>query len=318
VRRSLKCTVKTSLRIAVSISLLGWLVMSSDPQGIADALLDISPLAWVVAFGMYLASQVLSGLRWAILARTLDFSGQWTTYLGYYAVGMYFNLFLPTSVGGDFLKVFYLSRSESRRLRAAYSVLADRLIGLAAMFLLGAGAVMLHRGLLPARFSTVLLGAGGLTLFLLFALPRISRMISARWTEIGRRIDILLVFWKRPDCITSAVGLSLVLQALGMGAVALLAHDMGLPPPPSFYFAAFPLVAVLTLLPVSFNGIGIREGGFVYFLGLKGVPAEKALILSLSFFGIQVAASLIGGLAYLAGLHNRTLSAAPGPSGPGR
>ncbi|MBW1720161.1 MAG: UPF0104 family protein, partial [Deltaproteobacteria bacterium] len=52
-------------------------------------------------------------------------------------------------------------------------------------------------------------------------------------------------------------------------------------------------------------GIGIREGGFIYFLGLKGISTEKALTLSLSFFAIQIVASLIGGLAYSFGFHKK-------------
>ena len=116
-----------------------------------------------------------------------------------------------------------------------------------------------------------------------------------------------LVFWEKPKAMFAGLSLSFVLQALGMGAVALLANDMGLGPPVLFYFAAFPLVAILTVLPISFNGIGIREGGFIFFLGLKGISAEKALTLSLSFFAIQIASSLIGGLAYALGFHKKML-----------
>ncbi len=92
-----------------------------------------------------------------------------------------------------------------------------------------------------------------------------------------------------------------------MGIIAILANEMRLPPHPAFYFAAFPLVALMILLPVSFNGIGVREGGFIYFLGLKGVQPEQALSLSLSFFAIQVAASLVGGIFYTLGWHKKVL-----------
>ena len=71
-------------------------------------------------------------------------------------------------------------------------------------------------------------------------------------------------------------------------------------------FAAFPLVALLTMIPVSLSGIGVREGGFVYFLGLYGVPAAQAMMLSLAFFAVQVAASLVGGLVYSTGGYKKT------------
>ncbi len=304
-----KLYTKIVLRVAVSAGLLFWLFSETDPSLLLEAFCDISPGIWVSAFLMYIASQLVSSTRWYVLARGLGFPGRLSTYTGYYFVGMYFNLFLPTSLGGDVLKVLFLSRGEAPRLRASYSVIMDRLLGLAAMFWLGAGAIFLHQGMLPARFAIFLYSAALSTLIIPFLVPGIHGLISRPWPEMGSRLSPLVELWQRPLTVATGFLLSLVLQSLGMGAVAMLGHDMSLSLPTAFYFAAFPLVAILTLLPVSFNGIGLREGGFVYFLGLKGIPAEKALTLSLSFFAVQVAASLIGGLAYVSGFHQKRLGA---------
>ncbi|MBW1965727.1 MAG: flippase-like domain-containing protein, partial [Deltaproteobacteria bacterium] len=287
--------------------LLVWLISKTNPDDLLEAILDLSFYAWAVAFLMYLASQVISSIRWYFVAHALDFSGPWSTYLKYYFVGLYFNLFLPTSLGGDVLKMHFISRGEPKKLRATYSLLADRLFGLAAMFLLGAGAVLIGHGILPHYFEYLLCVAGLCIIALLLGLPMAHKLLSSIWPKLGKRLAVLLVFWGKPKALFAALSLSLVLQVLGMGAVALLANDMGLNPPAAFYFAAFPLVAILTILPISFNGIGIREGGFIYFLGLKGISTEKALTLSLSFFAIQIVASLIGGLAYSFGFHKKPL-----------
>ncbi|MBW2350698.1 MAG: flippase-like domain-containing protein, partial [Deltaproteobacteria bacterium] len=291
-RAKLSATMKFLLRIGLSVCLLAWLISKTNPDDLLGAILDLSFYAWAVAFLMYLASQVVCSIRWYFLAHALDFSGLWSTYLKYYFVGMYFNLFLPTSVGGDVLKMHFISRGEPKKLRATYSLLADRLFGLAAMFLLGAGAVLIGHGILPHYFEHLLCVAGFFIIALLLGLPMAYKLLSSIWPKVGKRLAVLLVFWEKPKAMFAALSLSLVLQALGMGAVALLGEDMGLSPPLLFYFAAFPLVAILTVLPISFNGIGIREGGFIYFLGLKGISTEKALTLSLSFFAIQIVASL--------------------------
>ncbi len=303
-----KALCKLFLRLGISGGLLIWLFSKTDPNQLIEAFLDISPSAWILAFCMYLLSQLVSSLRWFCLARGLGFNGGLVTYIGYYFVGMYFNLFLPTSIGGDVLKVLFLSRGEAKRLRASYSVIMDRLLGLAAMFCLGATAMILYNDLLPNRFKLILFTSASVSLVAPIVLPWGYRLINSIWPEIGKRFSPLLDLWKTPKVLLAGFLLSVLLQALGMGAVALLASSMDLLPRPAFYFAAFPLVAVLTLLPVSFNGIGIREGGFVYFMGIKGVPAEKALTLSLSFFAVQVLASLIGGLAYIIGFHRRQIS----------
>jgi glycosyltransferase 2 family protein len=307
VRANLSATMKFLLRIGLSVCLLAWLISRTNLDDLLTAFLDLSFYAWAVAFLMYLASQVISSIRWYFLAHALDFTGPWSIYLKYYFVGMYFNLFLPTSVGGDVLKMHFISRGEPKKLKATYSLLADRLFGLAAMLLLGAGAVLIGQGILPHYFEHLLCVAGICIIALLLGLPMAYKLLSSIWPKVGKRLAVLLVFWEKPKALFAALSLSLVLQALGMGAVALLAKDMGLSPPLLFYFAAFPLVAILTVLPISFNGIGIREGGFIYFLGLKGISTEKALTLSLSFFAIQVVAGLIGGLAYSFGFHKKLL-----------
>jgi uncharacterized membrane protein YbhN (UPF0104 family) len=307
VRVKLSAIMKFLLRMGFSVCLLTWLISRTNPDDLLTAFLDLSFFAWAVAFLMYLASQVIGSIRWYFLAHALDFTGPWSTYLKYYFVGMYFNLFLPTCVGGDVLKMHYISRGEPKKLRATYSILADRLFGLAAMFLLGAGAVLIGRGILPRYFEQLLCVTGICIIASLLGLPLAYKLLSSIWPILGKRLAVPIVFWQKPKAMFAGLSLSFILQALGMGAVALLANDMGLSPPAAFYFAAFPLVAILTILPISFNGIGIREGGFIYFLGLKGISAEKALTLSLSFFAIQVVASLIGGLSYAFGYHKKLL-----------
>nr|HDN00579.1 flippase-like domain-containing protein [Deltaproteobacteria bacterium] len=306
-RAKLWTTMKFLLRIGLSVCLLAWLISKTNLDDLLEAIVDLSFYTWVFAFMMYLISQVIGSIRWYFLAHALDFPGPWFTYLKYYFVGMYFNLFLPTSVGGDVFKMHLISRGRPQKLRATYSLLADRLFGLATMFLLGASAVLIGQGTLPNYFEHLLCVAGLCVISLLLGMPMLYRLLGILWPELGTRLAVLLVFWKKPKALCAALSLSLILQILGIGAVALLAEDMGLGPPLLFYFAAFPLVAIPTILPISFNGIGIREGGFIYFLGLKGISAEKALTLSLSVFAIHVAAGLLGGIAYSFGFHKKPL-----------
>lgn len=299
-------------RIGVSGGLLLWLFSRFGLKGILTSFQDLSMSVWVVASLMYLAAQILSSIRWWILADTLAFPGRWRTYLGFYFVGMYFNLFLPTSLGGDVLKVHFLSREEGRRFFAAYSVVGDRLFGLIAMLLLGAVAVQLKPDLLPGHFVTILSLGGVFIVCGLIGLPFFYRVLKSVWPRISQQLTGLLVLWQKPRMLGVVLCLSFCLQALGMGAVALLGVGIGIEIPLAFYFASLPLVTIATLIPISFSGIGVREGAFVYFLGLKGIQPEPALCLGLLFFSVQVAISLLGGLAYALGLHRRPLTPQPG------
>ncbi len=306
--RKKKKIISLLLRISLSIALLIWLFSRVEVHGILSAIKRLNPKVWLIAFLMYILTQIISSVRWWVLAKALEFSGNFFMYLGYYFVGMFFNLFLPTAVGGDVLKIIFLSKGQGRRLAATYSVLADRLFGLAAMLIIGACAVLYKPFMLPEHFNNLLKLSGLLTIVVLIFFPLIIRLIERLYPEIGEKLSTLIIFWKRPWAGSLALFLSLILQGLGMAAVALLGSSMGIHVPWQYYFATYPLVAILTLLPISFNGIGVREGGFVYFLGLKSVPTEISLTLSLLFFSIQVASSLIGGIAYAFGVHNISLN----------
>ena len=299
-------------RLCVSAGLLWWLFSRFELKGILASFQELSPLVWLVAALMYLTAQILSSVRWFILSNTLSFPGQWRTYLVFYFVGMYFNLFLPTSVGGDVLKVHFLSRDGGRRLMAAYSVVGDRLFGLLAMVLLGAGAVGLRPDILPGHFVTALWIGGIVILCGLVGLPVFHRILGGPWPKLVERLSSVLVLWQRPQKIFAVLGLSFCLQSLGMGAVALLGGGIGIEIPLVFYFASLPLINIATAIPISFSGVGVREGTFVYFLGIKGVQPEQALCLGILFFSVQVAASLLGGVAYALGFHRRQLRPQPG------
>ncbi len=298
-----KALLKAVFRAAVSIGLLLWLFRRVDVGSVFSSFGAIAPGVWCSAFALYLLSQVLSSIRWSILARALGFSGRMITYLKFYFVGMFFSLFLPSAIGGDVLKTFFLARGEKKKLKAGYSILCDRLVGLWAMFLLGAGAVIISPQELPRRFGAMLLITACAMTFGVLGMPLVKKMLAIFFPVLSERLDSMLVYWSHPRVIASALTLSLMLQFCGMYAVYLLGHGLGLPCTPEFYFSSFPLVALLTILPISLSGLGIREGGFVYFMGLKHVPPEKAITLSLGFFAVQAAAALLGGIGFLAGVH---------------
>ena len=309
---------KFILRVVVSVAILLWLFSRIDVRSVFAAFTTIPTGAWLGAFGLYLASQVVSSLRWFIIGRTLGFGGRFLTYLKFYFVGMYFNLFLPSAIGGDVLKAFFLAKGGNSKLKASYSILADRLFGLWAMFIIGGISVAMDPSTLPAKWRHILIFlalsmtvAALLVPFFRKAIDRLTKSIGPRWGLAAKALwalEYMLVFWKYPKSLVQCLGLSLILQLFGMIGAFLLGQGLDLGLGIGFYFSVLPLIAILTVLPISFSGLGVREGGFIYFFHLKGVPMEKAVALSLSVFAVQAAAALIGGIGYMAGVHREALT----------
>lgn len=293
------------IRIIISGGLIFWLFSRYNFREVLDSLKDVPLKLVVAACLMYIAAQTLSSLRWKILCGLFSFPGKWRTFLGFYFVGMFFNLFLPTGLGGDLFKIHFLSRENGRRLSAAFTVLGDRLFGLISMLLIGAASVKIWPDLLPSPLSDILFIAGLAVLGGLLSVPLIARIKIPFRPSLSPYLKDLFAVWQRPKELFFILGLSFILQALGMGAVAVLGSGLEIKVPVAFYFAAVPIVSIAVLIPISLNGIGIREGVFVYLLGLKGIPAAPALCLGLLFFAVQAAVSLLGGAAYAAGYHRR-------------
>src|SRR4029077_3153164 len=118
------------LRFVVSGVLLLVLLWGTDWGHVRGVFADIRVAFWLAAVALYLVTQLVSAWRWQILAWPLGFRRPLWQYAGFYFIGMFFNLLLPTSVGGDVVRAWYLDGKSGRRLSAFLSVFMDRLSGL--------------------------------------------------------------------------------------------------------------------------------------------------------------------------------------------
>src|SRR5262245_56231685 len=119
------------LRIWGSVFLLGLLAWRLEHDQLLQAFSGLNLRYWLLGGAVYIVAQVVSSLRWQLLSAPLGFVAPWWSYLSFYFIGMFFNLLLPTSVGGDVVRALYLSAGQPRRSQAVLSVLADRGTGLA-------------------------------------------------------------------------------------------------------------------------------------------------------------------------------------------
>jgi uncharacterized membrane protein YbhN (UPF0104 family) len=254
---------------------------------------------WCAALSLCLAAQGISSVRWRWLARRQGFDRPLWKFAGYYLIGMFFNLLLPTSIGGDVVRAWYLDGRSGRRGAALACVVTDRLGGLVVLLVLACVAVLASPTPIPAWVSaSVGLAASGAFVGLAL-LPRLAELSlwNERWRRllVGLRAAIGLVVQPWPAL------LSLVVQVLNVVLVWCLARAVAAEVPLTYCGILVPMVSLLTLLPVSLNGMGVREGFTVLYLAHLGVPTGTALTLALLWFAVFAAVGAAGGLVYLAG-----------------
>jgi uncharacterized membrane protein YbhN (UPF0104 family) len=118
---------------------------------------------------------------------------------------------------------------------------------------------------------------------------------------IAHMLERLMPYHHHPYVFWSGIGWSMVVQGLNVLTVMALGHALGLDLPAAAYCVAVPLVSLMTALPISLNGVGVREGGLVWVLAPYGVSEAQGIALGLLWFSVTVATGLIGGLVYLLG-----------------
>jgi uncharacterized membrane protein YbhN (UPF0104 family) len=283
--------LKRIVKLAVSAGLLYYLASTVD-------LKEILRIAGQARPGLLLAS-VLAGILNIVLTawrwqRMTKGRMKLPEALSYTFIGCFFNCFLPTSFGGDGVRVLYYRR-HARGLRDAFaSVFWDRYTGFCGLILVGGVGYIAGFALMSATplawVYPVLLAATAASLPLIRMVPW-GRFLAVLRHDPSEQPGAAILL--------EALGISLLIQTVGILCVYLLALSLQLNVTALECFVFLPLGTLVTMLPVSISGIGVREGALVYLFGLAGVPAHEALTLSLGWFAITLLLGVIGSVEYL-------------------
>jgi uncharacterized membrane protein YbhN (UPF0104 family) len=314
--------VKKPWRLMGTVALAGVLAWRLDWNRVVAAFRSLDGRLWWAALGVYFIAQVASSLRWRLLAGALGLGGSLGRYTAYYFIGMFFNLVLPTSVGGDVVRAWYLSRQGDSgsvtgpRTAAFLSVLVDRANGLAVLVAVACVGLACYPQPLPS-WVTVTVAALGLAgacgLVALPFLPRLEHRLPKKLQQVAAGTAHYL---RSPVLLLMVSLLSLVVQLANIVLAWFIGVGLGLEVPFAYYCVLISVVAVLTLLPISVNGMGLREAGTVVLLKPLHVGDAEAVTLSLLIFAVQAAASLCGSLFYLFGRFPRLSAALPDAADP--
>lgn len=270
-------------------------------------IVEQSNLAFLVlAAVMLLSTMAINAYRWQQLSAAIGFQRPLLKLTQYCFVGAFFNLFLPSTVGGDFSRCYYLSKGTGRYHHALYSVLADRVIGIAVLFAFATGGIVLGPGggQLPVQLKLPIFGGAAATFLLLPFLPLLTRQLLGANNKIAQRFNnsIVQTYWREPGLIGVSLLLSVVMQLVVVLCHVAVGYALGLKDIPLwYYFIFYPSVAVLGFVTPSFNGVGIREWAYTYFLTSAGIDKAHALSYAVIWLGLNTALSLFGGLVYITG-----------------
>ena len=289
------------LRIAVTAAMLALILRGIHVESVWAALAHASPALVAASLVLQLASNVVTAWQWQIVMRNLRFGGSSAFYLASLFKSAFFNQAMP-ALGGDALRVVDVARRGFRKRDAAFGVFLDRVIAFASLTLLALAALAVDWSLLPLpvmRTLAIVMGAslaGSLVLLCVGMLPSPrSRAFLARLLHHAGERTRRAVSAHRVALVLS----SLLAHALSILSFYALGRALELPFGPVAYGVIIPPAIVLSGLPVSIAGWGVREGTLVALFGLAGADGASALALSVTYGVIAFAASLPGLAVFL-------------------
>ncbi|MEQ9491888.1 MAG: lysylphosphatidylglycerol synthase transmembrane domain-containing protein [Alphaproteobacteria bacterium] len=304
-RRSVKAWLLTGLKVVVSIGLIAFILSNLDIESAFDKLTDVSPFALVIACLLIFLQLAAISMRWTVMIRMLGLLLPARTALRLNMEGLFFNMGLPSVVGGDAIRIYRVRRYGMKTAQSAASVLLDRGYGMVGLLLLALFGLPVSFGYIAdpaARFGLLALIGGGLAGFVVFLLLDLLPLAWRRWRVVagiaglsGAARRVL----KRPKLAVRVLPLSLLGQSLMVGAVYVIAVGLDVSITYIDCLAIVPVVFLISIAPITIGGWGLREQAMVTGFSFLGVPAAEAFATSLLFGLCMMVISLPGGILWL-------------------
>jgi len=306
----IKKLLSALLKVAVSLAILYFLFRNIDAGALWATVASVDRLSVAFAALLFIATQSVSTLRWSIILKK-DMEVSYVRLLSIYFIGMFFNNFLPTMVGGDLVKGYYLYREGRRGDVSLASIFMDRYSGFAALMVITLAALipgypLIKDSGLPA-FFVLMIGGFFLISLVIWVSPLhswVMRMLSRiHFYGINRKIDtfynVLMGYKSHYSILVKIFCCSVFVQGGVIIGYYILGRGIGMDIGIGYFFLFIPLTTAISMLPVSMSGLGIREGAFVFLFSRAGVSKEQALTLSLMWFAMAAIVSIAGGVEYV-------------------
>jgi uncharacterized protein (TIRG00374 family) len=307
-------TLTWTLKIVVSTGLLALLFWQTDAERLWLQVRQASPVWLAVALWLYFLMILVSAWRWSYLLSAQHVQVPLRTLVGSYLVATFFNNFLPSNIGGDVIRIRDTVEGTGSKTVATVIVLVDRAVGLVGLLIVaaiaasitstggGAQAQPVHPAILWAGLGVAL---GGVAFSMLSpstitrALQPLRR-VHQEWVEerLTRMLRALTRLRDQPAALINCLAGAVVVQLVLVAFYAAIAHSLRIPIGWDHLAVIVPMSFVVQMLPVSVNGLGIREATFTYYFLRLRLPIESALVLSLLGAGLTLLFSISGAVVY--------------------
>ncbi len=301
--------LKLALRLGCSTLLFTFLFKSFSWSAVLQQLSHLDDGGLVIAVMVGMSGVMISAYQWHSLLAAEHIHIDLKKLVNFYLVGLAFNHFLPTGMGGDVVKAYYVGKEGNNTAGSVSAVIMSRITGFCGMLLVSLTVLLLWHSLFTHQLTLIFLvsclalcGALAGVFCAVLLLPRFlqgkcfRRPLFLSICNTGNTIRKSIAQPRSMATATLFGALFHVSAALNYYSYATLMH---IPVPVTFYLVAIPLVALSTVLPTSINGYGVRESTLVFVFSTVHVPGSTALALALLADVQTLLFGVLGGCIYL-------------------
>lgn len=290
--------MKNTIKLIITIVMFYFLFQYVDFKNLIDILAKSHGGTIGIALLFQLGSTYLAAYRWRLIMQLLIFKEEVSYYVKSYFKGTFFNQVLPSSIGGDAVRIIDLTQRGYDKKDAFYGVFVDRIVGLVGLLVLNLLATIIFFGTFDKEFSIliIIIALGGISGFtLLFHLEKIKFLANYKFLNLFHRLARRLNrLYADRTLLYKHIAISVGVHLLTVIAIYALANSIDFHLPFQLFLIAIPPVFLLTIVPISLAGWGIREGAMIGIFMLVGADETKVMAMSILYGLLLMIASFPG------------------------
>ena len=309
---TLKWFLVFALKTGITGLLLYWVFRNANIDEILVSMQASDKRLLLGALLLNFVGYLIITSRWRLLLKAMGLKAPFFYLIKSLMVGVFINNFMPSTIGGDAVRVYDSWRIGKSKARALTVIFVDRMLGVLALCLIVFISLLCFRQPslnLPHLYVWLMIVASGTVCvsWLIFSpsirivdfIKRIHLPFSGKLQEkVENVINAMLSFKGQRKTLVKSIALSLALQVNVVLHYYIIARSLDLSVPFYSFFVIIPIAIFIMMVPVTINAIGVRESVFIYFLSGFGVLESQAVAFAWLAYGLVLLQGLLGGVVY--------------------
>ncbi len=300
--------MKQILKIILSVSLLCIIAFKIDWAKLFENLGKLEMSFIFLSASLYVIDRVIGSINWKILLKAKGINISLKESFSFISVGMFFGLFLPSTLGGEIARFYDFSKYSSKPVDTFSSILIEKISGIFSLSIIALFSITLFYSFINMniKVGTVFLFLSLAAIIIFLASGLFQKMTSFFFNKENRFINkmnkaffSIREYKNNKGSLAVVVLLTFIIQLIRIMINYLNSKAMGMDIPIHFFFIYIPLSIIIMMAPIFFAGIGVREGVYLYFFCPLGLTSENAVLLGWLGFLFPVCFAILGGIIFL-------------------